>query len=166
MINTCNINMILLWAGINVILIIKNMKLFEDPKYKYCHKIIPFIRPLKPSLLNYYSAVSSYLYHQDIYDSFELKDTNVTPQEMVYSIVNSIVSISSIEPCYYKYSIPFHLCKYFGLNEIIPIGVDVLFNSKPFIIYYMFVLVTYIKPFHNMNPLATHILMIIMRQSF
>jgi hypothetical protein len=154
-----------LCVGINItLLFIKKLKLFEDPKYKYCHKIIPFIRPLKPSLLNYYSTVSSYLYHQDKYDSFESNPPNTkTPQELVYSIVNSIVSISLIEPCYYKYSIPFHLCKYFGLNEVIPICVDILFYNSKLLIFYIFVLVTYIKPFHNMNPLVTHILLMLMR---
>jgi hypothetical protein len=150
---------------------IRKMKLFEDPIYKkYCHKIIPFIRPFNLNLLNIYSTASSYLYHQNIYDSLNdsLNDSlpkNIEPQEIVYSIVNSMVSISSIEPCYYKYSIPIHLCKYVGLNELIPIGVDVLFynSSDALIMYYIIILFTYIKPFYNMNPLAIHILMI-MRQ--
>jgi len=160
---------IILCAGINItLLFIKKMKLFEDSKYKYCHKIIPFIRPLNTSLLNFYSTISSYLYHQDIYDQIDESNIN-TPQEIVYSVVNSIVSISYIEPCYYKYSIPLHLCKYVGLNEFIPIIIDFLFSktfSKTFSntsILYIFVLVCYIKPFNNMNPLVTHVLLLLMR---
>lgn len=145
---------------------IRKMKVFEEPIYKkYCHKIIPFIRPLNLSLLNFYSTASSYLYHQNIYDSMNEIKTVIEPQEIVYSIVNSMVSISSIEPCYYKYSIPIHLCKYVGLNELIPIGFDVLCynSSNALIIYYIIILFTYIKPFYNMNPLAIHILMIILK---
>lgn len=166
------INMMnVIYIGINVILI-KNMKLFQDPNYKYCHKIIPFIRPFNTSLLNFYSTISSYLYHQDIYDQNDrsineniTQSQILTPQEMVHSIVNSIVSISSIEPCYYKYSIPIHLCKYVGLNEVVPISVDLLFYNSSYILIYIFVLVTYMKPFHNMNPFVTHILLMIMRYS-
>jgi hypothetical protein len=146
---------------------IRKIRAFEEPIYKkYCHKIIPFIRPFNPSLLNFYSTISSYLYHQDMYDRNENeKSISPIPQEIVYSIVNSMVSISSIEPCYYKYSIPIHLCKYVGLNELVPIGVDVLFynSSDALIIYYIVILFTYMKPFYNMNPLAIHILLIIMK---
>jgi hypothetical protein len=90
-----------------------------------------------------------------------------TPQTMVHSIVNSIVSISSIEPRYYKYSIPMHVCKYvFDLDEAIPIGIDTCFyySTDAFIIYYVFILVRQIKPFYNLNPLAIDILLIILRQ--
>ena len=142
---------------------IRKIKAFKDPIYKNCHKIIPFVRPFNLSLLNYYSTISSYLYHEAIYSN---ENEQSIPQEMVHSIVNSMVSISYIEPCYYKYSIPIHLCKYVGLNELVPIGVDVLFynSSDALIVYYIFVLVTYIKPFYNINPLVTHVLLIIMRQ--
>ena len=145
---------------------VRKIRAFKDPIYKkYCHKIIPFIRPLNLSLLNIYSTASSYLYHQNIYDSLNEIKTVIEPQEIVHSIVNSIVSISSIEPCYYKYSIPIHLCKYVGLNELVPIGFDVLcYNStNALIIYYIIILFTYMKPFYNMNPLAIHILMIILK---
>lgn len=150
------------------VIMIRKMKVFKDPIYKkYCHKIIPFVRPFNLNLLNIYSTASSYLYHQNIYDSLnEPLPKIVEPQEIVHSIVNSMVSISSIEPCYYKYSIPIHLCKYVGLNDLIPIGVDVLFynSSDALIIYYIIILFTYINPFYNMNPLAIHILMMMMRQ--
>lgn len=125
---------------------VRKIRAFKDPIYKkYCHKIIPFIRPLNLSLLNIYSTASSYLYHQNIYDSLNEIKTVIEPQEIVHSIINSIVSISSIEPCYYKYSIPIHLCKYVGLNELIPIGFDVLcYNStNALIIYYIIILFTY-----------------------
>ena len=86
------------------------------------------------------------------------------PQKIVYSIVNSIVSISSIHPCYYKYSIPFHLCKIFNIDEVIPIGVDTLFyfSFDAIIIYFMFVFCTKIKPFHN--PLIVYLLLTVLRQ--
>ena len=134
------------------------------------------IRPLNPSLLNFYSTVSSYLYHQDIYDQNVISNITqiLTPQEMVYSIVNSIVSISTIEPCYYKYSIPFHICKLFNLYsintfnpiiDIIPIGVDTYFyfSTDAFIVYYIFILVRTMKPFYNLNPLALHILLFMLK---
>jgi hypothetical protein len=90
-----------------------------------------------------------------------------TPQTMVHSIVNSVVSISSIEPRYYKYSIPMHVCKYvFDLDEALPIGIDTCFyySTDAFIVYYVFILVRQIKPFYNLNPLAIHILLIVLRE--
>jgi hypothetical protein len=156
----------------------KLSKPFKDPKYIFCHKIIPFIQPInKLNVLNFYSTISSYLYHEDIY-SVIMNDKNVanyiSPQIMVYSCVNSIVSISTIEPCYYKYSIPFHICKLFNLYsintfnpiiDIIPIGVDTYFyfSTDAFIIYYIFILVRTMKPFYNLNPLALHILLFMLK---
>jgi hypothetical protein len=143
-------------------------KPFKDPKYIFCHKIIPFIRPLKLNLIQFYSGISTYLYHEDLYTAIMNDSHNThTPQTMVHSIVNSVVSISSIEPRYYKYSIPMHVCKYvFDLDEAIPIGIDTSFyySTDAFIIYYIFILVRQIKPFYNLNPLAIHILLIILRQ--
>ena len=148
-------------------------KPFKDPKYIFCHKIIPFIRPFKLSLVQFYSGISTYLYHEDVYTAI-MNDSHMqthihmqTPQAMVHSIVNSVVSISSIEPRYYKYSIPMHVCRYiFDLDEAIPIGIDTsfYFSIDAFIIYYVFILVRQIKPFYNLNPLAIHILLIGLRQ--
>jgi len=78
--------------------------------------------------------------------------------------VNSMVSISSIDPCYYKYSIPIHLCKFFNLDEVIPIGVDTLFyfSFDAIIIYFMFVFCTKIKQFNH--PLTIHILLTVLRK--
>ena len=147
----------------------------------YYHKIIPFIKlfqfMFKSNIIDFYSTISTYLYHQELYDlKKEYKDLdNIEqidieqyqgPQKIVHSIVNSIVSISSIQPCYYKYSIPFHLCKCFNLDEVIPIGVDTLFyfSFDAIIIYCVFVFVTKIKPLKNLNPLAVHILLTLLRQ--
>ena len=140
------------------------------------HKIIPFIKLfhfiLKPNIINFYSTVATYLYHQELYDiKKEYKNLDIDnvdiyrgPQKIVYSIVNSIVSISSIHPCYYKYSIPFHLCKIFNIDEVIPIGVDTLFyfSFDAIIIYFMFVFFTKIKPFHN--SLIVYLLLTVLRQ--
>jgi hypothetical protein len=151
----------------------KISKPFKDPQYIFCHKLIPFVRPIQFNLLNFYSSLSTYLYHEDIYTA--IMDTNleplkmenyVSPQTMVHSIVNSLVSISSIEPCYYKYSIAMHACKMFSPNfDIIAIGVDTCFyfSTDAMIIYYIFVLVRTMKPFYNMNPMALHILLILLR---
>jgi len=147
-------------------------KPFKDPKYIFCHKIIPYIRvcfPYKFSLIQFYSGISTYLYHEDIYTAmqnpqFELHDT---PQKIVYSVVNSIVSISSIEPCYYKYSIPMHVCRYiFDLDEAIPMAIDTYFyfSIDAFIVYYIFILFRQIKPLYNLNPLAIHIILIVLKQ--
>ena len=115
-----------------MLMIKKLSKPFKETKYIFCHKIIPFIRPVQlnfqMNVLNFYSTVSTYLYHEDIYTAI-MNDTNMekysSPQTMVHSFVNSVVSISSIEPCYYKYSIPLHVSKFiFNVDEIIPIGVD------------------------------------------
>jgi hypothetical protein len=142
-----------------------------------CHKIIPFMKLLhfifKPNIINFYSTVATYLYHQELYDlkkEYDSKDIDIDtdihrgPQKIVYSIVNSIVSISSIHPCYYKYSIPFHLCKIFNIDEVIPIGVDTLFyfSFDAIIIYFMFVFCTKIKPLNN--PIVVHLLLTILRQ--
>jgi hypothetical protein len=152
----------------------KISKPFKDPSYIFCHKIIPFVRLIFPwnyKVINFYSAMSTYLYHEDIYaaimnDTY-MEKTYITPQTMVYSIVNSIVSLSSIEPCYYKYSIPVHLCKYiFDLDDAIPFGVDVCFyfSTDALIIYYIWILFRTIKPMYNLNPLAVHTLLLILRQ--
>ncbi len=136
-----------------------------------CHKIIPFMKLFhfifKPNIINFYSTVATYLYHQELYDlKKEYLDVDIHrgPQKIVYTIVNSIVSISSIHPCYYKYSIPFHLCKIFNIDEVIPIGVDTLFyfSFDAIIIYFMFVFCTKIKPFHN--PIVVHLLLSLLRQ--
>jgi len=147
--------------------------LFKDPKYN-SHKIIPFIKLFqsifKSNLIDFYSIVSTYLYHQELYDLKKEYDSDIEkyqgPQKIVHSIVNSIVSISSIEPCYYKYSIPFHLCKCFNLDEVIPIGVDTLFyfSFDAIIIYCIFVFFTKIKPLNNLNPLAVYLLLNLLRQ--
>lgn len=149
-------------------------KPFKDSKYIFCHKIIPFVRPcfsFKFNLIQFYSGISTYLYHEDLYTAIMNDSPNrqndFTPQTMVHSIVNSVVSISSIEPRYYKYSIPMHVCRYiFDLDEAIPIGIDTsfYFSIDAFIIYYIFILVRQIKPFYNLNPLAIHILLIGLRQ--
>ena len=145
---------------------------FKNPKYN-CHKIIPFIRlfqfMFKSNVIDFYSTVSTYLYHEELYVlKKEYLDVDIEtyqgPQKIVYSIVNSIVSISSIDPCYYKYSIPIHLCKLFNLDEVIPIGVDTLFyfSFNAIIIYFMFVFCTKIKSFNN--PLVVHLLLTLLRQ--
>jgi hypothetical protein len=133
-----------------------------------CHKIIPFIKLFQfifnLNIIDFYSTVSTY--HQELYDlKKEYKDDVEQyqgPQKIVHSIVNSIVSISSIQPCYYKYSIPFHLCKCFNLDELIPIGVDTLFyfSFDAIIIYCILVFCTKIK----LNPLVLHILLTMLRQ--
>ena len=128
--------------------------------YTNAHTIIPFIQLfhfiIKRNIINFYSTIATYLYHQELYDlkkEYHLKDVDIEryqgPQKIVYSVINSIVSISSIEPCYYKYSIPFHLCKIFNVDEVIPIGVDTLFyfSFDAIIIYFMFVCCTKINPF-------------------
>lgn len=136
-----------------------------------CHKIIPFVKLCQfifnSNIIDFYSTVSTYLYHQELYDlKKEYKDKDIEkyrgPQKIVHSIVNSIVSISSIQPCYYKYSIPFHLCKFFNLDEVISIGVDTLFyfSFDAIIIYCILVFCTKIK----LNPLALHILLTMLRQ--
>jgi len=156
------------------IIIKKISKPFKDPSYIFCHKIIPFVRlffPFNYKVMNFYSAISTYLYHEDIYtaimnDSY-MEKLHITPQTMVHSIVNSIVSISSIEPCYYKYSIPIHLCKYiFEFDHAIPFGVDVYFyfSTDALLIYYIWVLFRQMKPMYNLNPLVVHILLLILRQ--
>ena len=156
------------------IIIKKISKPFKDPSYIFCHKIIPFIRlcfPFKMKHVTFYSVMSTYLYHEDVYTAI-MNDTYmeklyITPQTLVHSIVNSIVSLSSIEPCYYKYSIPVHLCKYvFDLDYAIPIGVDTCFyfSTDALLIYYIFILFRQIKPLYNLNPLGVHILLIILRQ--
>ena len=158
-----------------MLMIKKLSKPFKDSKYIFCHKIIPFIRPINLNLINFYSTISTYLYHEDIYTAI-MNDTNMekytSPQTMVYSFVNSVVSISSIEPRYYKYSIAVHACKLFiprmnlsSFLDIIPIGVDTCFyySSDALIVYYIFILVHTIKPFYNLNPLAIHILLFILR---
>jgi len=142
----------------------KISKPFKDPKYIFCHKLIPFFRPLQLNLLNFYSTLSNYLYHEDLYSAI-MNDTRmenyVSPQTLVHSVVNSIVSISSVEPCYYKYSIAIHACKIVNPNfDIIAIGVDTCFyfSTDALIIYYIFILVRTIKPFYYLNPMALHIL--------
>ena len=155
------------------IMVKKISKPFKDLKYIECHKYIPFIpnslNPLlKFNILDFYSIISNYLYHNDIYNAKInniYTDTYKSSQTIAHSVVNSMVSISSIEPCYYKYSIPIHLCKIFNLDEIIPIGVDTCFyfSSDAILIYYIFVLVRSIKPFYNMNPLAIHLLLILLK---
>ena len=141
-----------------------------------CHTIIPFAKLFqfifKSNIINFYSMLATYLYHQELYDlkkeykNFDIDNIDIHrgPQKIVYSIVNSIVSISSIEPCYYKYSIPFHLCKIFNVDEVIPIGVDTLFyfSFDAIIIYFMFVFCTKIKSFNN--PVVVHLLLTILRQ--
>lgn len=156
-----------------MIMIKQISKPFKDTKYIFCHKIIPFIRPIQlnfqVNLLNFYSTLSTYLYHDDIYTAI-MNDTSMenynSPQTMVHSFVNSIVSISSIEPCYYKYSIPLHLSKFiFNLNEVIPIGIDTCFyfSTDALFVYYIFILVYVMKPFYNLNPMALHILLLLLR---
>lgn len=152
-----------------MIMIKKISNPFKDPKYIFCHKLIPFVRPLQFNLINFYSTLSNYLYHEDVYTAntnMEKMETYVSPQTMVHSIVNSIVSISSIEPCYYKYSIALHACKIFNPNfDIIAFGLDTYFyfSTDALIIYYIFILVKTMKPFYNLNPMALHILLILLR---
>ena len=152
-----------------MIMIKKLSKRFKDPKYIFCHKLIPFVRPLNFNLLNFYSTLSNYLYHEDVYTAntnMENMKNYVSPQTMVHSIVNSIVSISTIEPCYYKYSIALHACKVFNPTfDIIAIGVDTCFyfSTDALIIYYIFILVRAMKPFYHLNPMALHILLILLR---
>jgi len=152
-----------------MIMIKKLSKAFKDPKYIFCHKLIPFVRPLNFNLLNFYSTLSNYLYHEDVYTAntnMENMKNYVSPQTMVHSIVNSIVSISSIEPCYYKYSIALHACKVFNpAFDIIAIGVDTCFytSTNALIIYYIFVLVHKMKPFYHLNPMVIHILLLVLR---
>jgi hypothetical protein len=153
-----------------MIMIKKISKPFKDPKYIFCHKLIPFIQPLKLNLLNFYSTISTYLYHEDIYTAI-MNDTPmenyVSPQTMVHSIVNSVVSISSIEPRYYKYSIAIHACKLVDPNlDIIAIGVDTCFyySTDALIVYYIYILVRIMKPFYHLNPLALHVLLLLLRQ--
>lgn len=155
-----------------IIMIKKLSKQFKDPKFIFSHKLIPFIRPLNFNLINFYSTLSNYLYHEDIYTAImndpnmENMENYVSPQTMVHSIVNSIVSISSIEPCYYKYSIALHACKLFNpAFDIIAIGVDTCFyfSTDALIIYYIFILVRAMKPFYHLNPMALHILLILLR---
>ncbi len=152
-----------------MIMIKKMSKPFKDPKYIFCHKLIPFVRPFQLNLINFYSTLSNYLYHEDVYTAIT-NDTPienyVSPQTMVYSIVNSIVSISTIEPCYYKYSIAVHACKMFNPTfDIIAIGVDTCFyfSSDALIIYYIFILVKTMKPFYNLNPMMLHTLLLVLR---
>jgi hypothetical protein len=160
--------------GLNIywfmIMIKKISKPFNDPKYIFCHKLIPFIRPIQFSLINFYSTLSGYLYHEDIYTAI-MNDMNmenyVSPQTMVNSVVNSIVSISSIEPCYYKYSIAVHACKLVNPSfNIIAIGLDTCFyfSTDAIIIYYIFVLVNIMKPFYHLNPMALHLLLLVLRR--
>jgi len=154
-----------------MIMIKKISKPFRDPKYIFCHKLIPFIRPFQLNLLNFYSTLSNYLYHEDIYTAIMNKDMEnienyVSPQTIVHSVVNSIVSISSIEPCYYKYSIAMHACKLYNPNfEIIAIGVDTCFyfSTDALIIYYILLLVHTMKPFYHLNPMAIHVLLLLLR---
>ena len=152
-----------------MIMIKKLSKPFKDPKYIFCHKLIPFIRPLNFNLINFYSTLSNYLYHEDIYTAninMENMEIYESPQTMVHSVVNSIVSISTIEPCYYKYSIALHACKIFNPTfNIITIGVDTCFytSTDALIVYYIFILVHKMKPFYHLNPLACHILLILLR---
>lgn len=175
--------------GLNLYWIFRGLKRlfkpFKDPVYKlYCYKLIPFIRPFELSLINFYSSIASYLYYENMSQKMEkikhkndqnVNDQNVNelleiqvsePQEMIYSVVNSLVSISSIEPCYYKYSLPIHLIKFmFHLDEEIPIGIDTLFyfSTDAIIIYYLIVLFKVINAFYNITPLATHLLLIKLR---
>jgi hypothetical protein len=151
-----------------MIMIKKLSKPFKDPKYIFCHKLIPFIRPFELNLLNFYSSLSTYLYHEDIYTAIMNNtpmENYVSPQTMVHSVVNSVVSISSIEPCYYKYSIAIHACKLFNPFDIIPIGVDTYFyfSTDALIIYYIYILVRTMKPFYHLNPMALHVLLLILR---
>lgn len=152
-----------------MIMIKKLSRPFKDTKYIFSHKVIPFIRPLNFNLINFYSTLSNYLYHEDIYTAntnMENMENYASPQTMVHSIVNSIVSISSIEPCYYKYSIALHACKIFNpACDIIAIGVDTCFyfSTDALIIYYIFILVRAMKPFYHLNPMALHILLILLR---
>lgn len=170
--------------GLNLYWIFRGLKRlvkpFKDPAYKlYCHKIIPFIRPFNLSLINFYSTGASYLYHDAIYN--KLKENSKTiqineqvsepqqsqePQEMIYSIVNSIVSVSSIEPCYYQYSIPLHMIKFiFQLDESIPIALDTCFyfSSDAIIIFYLYILFRQLNAFYNMTPLVRHIMLLWLR---
>jgi hypothetical protein len=152
-----------------MIMIKKLSRPFKDTKYIFSHKVIPFIRPLNFNLINFYSTLSNYLYHEDIYTAntnMENMENYASPQTMVHSIVNSIVSISSIEPCYYKYSIALHACKIFNpAFDIIAIGVDTCFyfSTDALIIYYIFILVHTMKPFYHLNSMALHILLILLR---
>jgi hypothetical protein len=152
-----------------MIMIKKLSRPFKDTKYIFSHKVIPFIRPLNFNLINFYSTLSNYLYHEDIYTAntnMENMENYASPQTMVHSIVNSMISISSIEPCYYKYSIALHACKIFNpAFDIIAIGVDTCFyfSTDALIIYYIFILVRAMKPFYHLNPMALHILLILLR---
>jgi hypothetical protein len=158
------------WLTINI----KNMKItktLKDPSYIFCHKIIPFIRPPKLNVIQFYSTISNYLYHEDIYSAKlhnnYIESAYITPQTIVHSFVNSIVSVSLIKPCYYKYSIPVHIIKFvYQYDDIIPIGVDTCFyfSVDAIIIYYIYVLFKQLKPFYNLNPLVLHVLLIVIRQ--
>lgn len=166
--------------GLNLYWIFRGLKRMfkplKDPAYiLYCHKIIPYIRPFNLSLINFYSTCASYLYHETLYnklkndsdesDSFQINEVS-EPQEMIYSIVNSIVSVSSIEPCYYQYSIPLHMIKFiFKLDESIPIALDTCFyfSSDAIIILYLYLLFRQINAFYNMTPLVRHIMLLWMR---
>ena len=150
-------------------------KPFKDPSYSlYCHKIIPFVRPFNLNLINFYSTCASYLYHESVYnklkdesrDSSEINDQVSEPQEMIYSIVNSIVSVSFIEPCYYQYSIPLHMIKFiFKLDESIPIALDTCFyfSSDAIIILYLYLLFRQLNAFYNMTPLVRHVMLLWLR---
>jgi hypothetical protein len=165
--------------GLNVYWIFLGLKClfkpFKDPVYKlYCHKIIPFIRPFNLSLINFYSTGASYLYHEALYnklkdssqESLSQESLSQEPQEIIYSIVNSMVSICSIEPCYYQYSIPLHMIKFiFQLDEEIPMALDTCFyfSLDAIIIYYLYLLFRVITPFYNMTPLVRHIVLLWVR---
>jgi len=162
MIYYCMFGLNMYWLTIHIK---KACKPFKDPYYIFCHKIIPFIRPLNLSIINFYSTLSNYLYHEDVYSA--IMNDKPKKQLMVYSFVNSIVSISSIEPCFYKYSMPVHIIKLiFQLDDMIPIGIDTCFyfSVDAIIIYYICLLFKLMKPFYNLNPLVIHILLIILRQ--
>jgi len=152
------------------IMIKKLSKPFKDPKYIVCYKYIPYIGVFgQYNKFSFYSLITNYLYHEDIYTAI-MNKTNIekyiSPQTIIYSIVNSLVSISSIKPRYYKYSIPVHLCKLFNIDEIIPLGVDTFFyfSTDAMIIYYIFILVRTIKPFYNMNPFMLQVILILLKK--
>jgi hypothetical protein len=161
--------------GLNLYWIFRGLKRlfkpFKDPVYKlYCHKIIPFVRPFKLSLINFYSTCANYLYHElmynKIYNQIHNETSQIEPQEIIYDIINSIVSVASIEPCYYQYSIPIHMIKFiFELDEAIPIGVDMMFyfSSDAVIVYYLYLLFRQLNAFYNMTPLITHIMLLWLR---
>jgi len=160
--------------GLNLYWIFRGLKRMfkplKDPSYRlYCHKIIPFVRPFNLSLINFYSTGASYLYHEALYNKLKdssdqvLEPQSQEPQEMIYSIVNSIVSVSSIEPCYYQYSIPLHMITFiFQLDESIPIALDTCFyfSSDAIIIFYLYILFRQLNAFYNMTPLVTHIMLL------